>query len=111
MAGASTGFGHALSCHVLENDEIVVATMRNPENDTLASKYPKQAKKGSLLVLKLDVTSTEEVAMVFARAREQYGRIDIVFNNAGCTQAIGEVEQVPQDIGKALFDVCDHHEC
>lgn len=105
VVGASSGFGYALACHALENDEVVVATMRNPGSDTLISKYPNHAKKGRLVVLKLDVTNSKEVTAAFATIKERYGRIDVVFNNAGCTQAIGEVEQVPEELGRTLFDV------
>ncbi|KAF9448715.1 NAD(P)-binding protein [Macrolepiota fuliginosa MF-IS2] len=104
ITGASTGFGHALACHVLENGETVVATMRNPGNDTLALKYPTHTKEGKLVISKLDVTDAEEIITVFASVKEQFGRIDVVFNNAGCTQAVGEVEQVPEALGRNLFD-------
>ncbi|KAF5360565.1 hypothetical protein D9756_005061 [Leucocoprinus leucothites] len=104
ITGASTGFGHAVACSALDHGEIVVATMRDPSNDTLASKYQDCHKKGKLLVLKLDVTDSEEVVLAFATAREAFGRIDVVFNNAGRTQAVGEVEQIPEELGRAIFD-------
>ncbi|KXN82786.1 hypothetical protein AN958_02151 [Leucoagaricus sp. SymC.cos] len=104
VVGASTGFGHAVACHALDNGEIVVATMRDPRGDTLALKYPDYAKKGKLIVLKMDVTDPLEVASAFAITKKKLGRIDVVFNNAGRTQSIGEVEQVPEEMGRSLFD-------
>ena len=35
------------------------------------------------LALQVDVTSEEDVAGAFARVREEFGRIDVLFNNAG----------------------------
>jgi NAD(P)-dependent dehydrogenase (short-subunit alcohol dehydrogenase family) len=35
------------------------------------------------LALQVDVTSEEQVQAAFARVRESYGRIDVLFNNAG----------------------------
>jgi NAD(P)-dependent dehydrogenase (short-subunit alcohol dehydrogenase family) len=105
--GASTGFGHAVACNALDHGEIVVATMRDPSVDSLASKYPGYTKKGKLLILKLDVTNLAELGTVFETVRERLGRVDVVFNNAGCMQTIGEVEQVPENLGRSLFDVCD----
>jgi NAD(P)-dependent dehydrogenase (short-subunit alcohol dehydrogenase family) len=35
------------------------------------------------IALQVDVTSEEQVKDAFARVREQYGRIDVLFNNAG----------------------------
>ncbi|KAJ3565769.1 hypothetical protein NP233_g7435 [Leucocoprinus birnbaumii] len=105
--GASTGFGNAVACSALEHGDIVVATMRDPGNDTLASQYQECSRKGKLLVLKVDVTDPEEVASAFSVAQDTFGRIDIVFNNAGRTQAIGEVEQIHEEVGRSLFDELD----
>lgn len=35
------------------------------------------------LTLQVDVTDADQVAGMYARAREEYGRIDVLFNNAG----------------------------
>ncbi len=79
--------------------------MRNPAKDTLASKYPDCDKNGSLTIVKLDVTDSDEVVAAFKLVKEKYGRVDVVFNNAGRTQAIGEVEQVTEELGRGVFDV------
>jgi NAD(P)-dependent dehydrogenase (short-subunit alcohol dehydrogenase family) len=45
------------------------------------------------LALRVDVTSEEQVKGAFARVHEQYGRIDVLFNNAGIS---------PNDDGSVL---------
>ncbi len=86
---------------VLKNGEIVVATLRKPETiDDLKVQYSPDR----LLILKLDVTKPDEIAASFAIAKQAFGRIDVVFNNAGYT-VLGEVESVPDDVARAMFDV------
>jgi NAD(P)-dependent dehydrogenase (short-subunit alcohol dehydrogenase family) len=52
-----------------------------------------QAETPGQLSLQADVTDEEQVRGVFARVREQYGRIDVLFNNAGIS---------PNDDGSVL---------
>ncbi|EMD35189.1 hypothetical protein CERSUDRAFT_116657 [Gelatoporia subvermispora B] len=80
ITGASTGLGRAMTELVLKNGDIAVATLRKPE--ALAGLSAQYA-SDRLLVLKLDVTSRDEIAAAFARTKETFGRADIVFNNAG----------------------------
>jgi NAD(P)-dependent dehydrogenase (short-subunit alcohol dehydrogenase family) len=69
------------------------------------------------LALQVDVTDEEQVRAMFARVREQYGRIDILFNNAGISPADdGSVlettleawERVQQVNLRSVFLCCKH---
>ena len=85
----------------LEQGDSVVATSRTAEHLTsLKSKAPSER----LLTLKLDVTVQEDVTKGFAAAREKFGRIDIVLNNAGCAVA-GELEGVPVEAARRNFEI------
>jgi NADP-dependent 3-hydroxy acid dehydrogenase YdfG len=77
--------------------------MRSPDASAgqLILKYPDN---NNLLVLKLDVTNTSAICDAFKAAKDKYGRIDIVFNNAG-SAILGEFEGTPEDKARALFDV------
>ena len=100
VTGASTGLGRALTELVLEKDEIVVATLRNPPMlDDLVQKYPPTR----ILVLKLDVTQEEQIVDAFLRAKTAFGRIDVVVNNAGVGQ-LGEVETTDEGKTRALME-------
>ncbi len=85
----------------LAHGDRVVATLRKPEDlDDFKAKYtPEQ-----LLVLRLDVSKLDEIKPAFAKAKEVFGRIDVVFNNAGYV-VLGEAEAIPDEPARALFDV------
>jgi NAD(P)-dependent dehydrogenase (short-subunit alcohol dehydrogenase family) len=56
-------------------------------------------------VLKVDVTSQADIDHAFARTKEVFGKLDVVFNNAGAVSVLGEAEMIPIDDARALFDV------
>lgn len=86
---------------VLSNGEIAVATLRKPSVlDDLATKYPRT----QLLVLPLDVTNEIQVKSIFVQAKNAFGHIDIVYNNAG-QMIVQELEGTPMDRARALMDV------
>ena len=55
-------------------------------------------------MLRLDVSKPGEIKQAFAQAKAAFGRIDVVFNNAGFAVA-GEAEGVPVEAARAMFDV------
>ena len=100
VTGTSTGLGRALVELILEKGEKVVATARATSTlDSLVSQYP----ASQLLVLPLDVTKQGDVISTFARAKEAFGRIDIVVNNAGFG-IVGETETIDEVAARSVFD-------
>lgn len=86
---------------VLQNGDIAIATLRNPSVlASLSEQYPKD----KLLVLKLDVTNREDITAAFAKVGDVFGRIDVVFNNAGYA-LVGEVEATSDELAHAQFAV------
>lgn len=86
--------------HALQQGDIVVATLRKPEAiSDLLSKYSSQ-----LLVLSLDVRDPEQIHTAFENALDRFGRVDIVFNNAGSC-IISEAEGMSDETGRELFEV------
>lgn len=72
ITGCSTGFGHQIARHFLDEGWTVFATMRNPAASTLPI-------SDRLHVLPLDVTDTASIAA----AVDQAGDVDVLVNNAG----------------------------
>ncbi|KAF8996904.1 hypothetical protein BDQ17DRAFT_1284212 [Cyathus striatus] len=101
VTGSSSGFGLSVVKYVLSKGDKVVATLRKPESlSELASKYgPSQ-----LLLLKLDVSKPDEIFTAFSAAQEKFGRIDVVYNNAGYA-ILSEVESAPEKVARDMFEV------
>jgi NAD(P)-dependent dehydrogenase (short-subunit alcohol dehydrogenase family) len=79
----------------------VVATLRNPGVlEYLKSTYP----PSHFIALQLDVTKPEEVKAAFYTVQERFGRLDVVFNNAGAG-VLGEVESTPDEQARRIFDI------
>jgi NAD(P)-dependent dehydrogenase (short-subunit alcohol dehydrogenase family) len=79
ITGASKGLGRALTEAVLDNGERVLATARDADAITdLPQRYPGQA-----IASALDVTDPEQASEAAARVLNEFGRIDVLVNNAG----------------------------
>ena len=101
VTGASSGLGRAVVEHILAKGDRVVATLRKPSAlSDLVGKHSED----QLLVLKLDVVSPPDITSAFAAALAKFGRIDVVYNNAGLS-SIGEVEGTPDSDARRLFEV------
>ncbi len=99
ITGTSTGFGRALAEAVLAKGDRVVATARQPEVlQDLVEKYP-----GAARAVKLDVTNTEDAISAVREAVEQFGRIDVLVNNAGYVLG-GAIEQASDAQIRQQFD-------
>ena len=78
-----------------------MATLRTPAMlDDLKDKYsPDQ-----LHITSLDVAKSEDIPRVFQEAKGVFGRVDVVFSNAGIS-LVGEIEGTPADAARNLFDI------
>ncbi|MDT0440459.1 MULTISPECIES: SDR family NAD(P)-dependent oxidoreductase [Streptomyces] len=79
VTGSSRGFGRALVRAALEAGDSVAATARRPEQlADLAAEFGDR-----IAPIALDVTDPEAARTALAHARERFGRIDVLVNNAG----------------------------
>jgi NADP-dependent 3-hydroxy acid dehydrogenase YdfG len=82
ITGASSGIGEA-SARLLaqQGAKVVLGARRTERLEALAAEIRKAG--GQAEVKALDVTNREDVAAFAAFAVEKFGRIDVMFNNAG----------------------------
>ena len=101
VTGASSGLGLEMTRNALANGERVVATLRRPD---VLKEFAAQYSSRQLLVVQLDVTKPQEIKDAFVSAKETFGRVDVVFNNAGYIVA-GEAEAIPDEPARDMFEV------
>lgn len=93
ITGSSRGFGAELVRAVLAHGDRVVATARNPEHvRTLIAGHEDRAR-----AFALDVTDAEAAAAAVEFAVAEFGRIDVVVNNAGYANSSAIEETEPAD--------------
>jgi NAD(P)-dependent dehydrogenase (short-subunit alcohol dehydrogenase family) len=78
VTGANKGLGAAIAKEALDSGHRVVAAARKPEEVRAAL-----GDSPNGLVVKLDITSDEEVHAAVNAALDRFGRIDTLVNNAG----------------------------
>ena len=99
ITGTSSGFGRILAEEVLAKGDRVVATARKPEVlQDLIEKYPDTAR-----AVKLDVTNMEDAKNSVREAVKEFGRIDVLVNNAGYA-LVGAIEEASDEQIKQQFN-------
>ncbi len=79
ITGSSRGFGKIWTEAALKRGDKVAATARNINSiAALKETYGDQ-----VLVLEMDVTNRSQVQNAIHQAKQYFGRLDIVLNNAG----------------------------
>ena len=99
ITGASRGFGQLWAKAFLQQGYQVAATARNLTSlDELKAEFGTQ-----LLPLQLDVTDRQAAIRSVEQAHQQFGRIDVLINNAGYG-LFGSVEETSEQQARALME-------
>jgi NAD(P)-dependent dehydrogenase (short-subunit alcohol dehydrogenase family) len=81
ITGASSGIGRASAVALAEHGwSVVLAGRRKDALEETAGMFPAGAQS---LVVQTDVTQPEQIRALFAATKERFGRLDLLFNNAG----------------------------
>jgi NAD(P)-dependent dehydrogenase (short-subunit alcohol dehydrogenase family) len=104
VTGGGSGIGRAVAQALAgAGYDVVIAGRRLSELEQTAA----QAKgaSGRLLTVPTDVADAEQVAALFARTREAFGRVDLLFNNAGIFAPALPVEELPVETWRKVVDI------
>ena len=104
VTGAGSGIGRAVALALLkENYVVVLAGRRAARLEQTAGEAGDVGDR--LLMVEADVAVPASVDALFARTREKFGRLDLLFNNAGLFAPGIPLEDLTVDQWKAVVDV------
>ena len=92
VTGAASGLGRAMALGLVGSGIDVVAVDRNA-TALAALAADVTGTRGSVLTLPADLAEPEAFERIVAAARERFGRIDVLVNNAGIGQASVRADQ------------------
>ncbi|MFB7656221.1 MULTISPECIES: oxidoreductase [unclassified Streptomyces] len=100
VTGAARGLGAEITREALNREHRVIATARDAS--AVLRAFPE--KPDGLLAVSADVTEPGQLAAAVESGLTEFGRIDVVVNNAG-HGLVGAIEETSDNAARALFDV------
>jgi NAD(P)-dependent dehydrogenase (short-subunit alcohol dehydrogenase family) len=104
ITGAGTGIGNRTALALIEEGYSVVLAGRRPEplEQTLAEAG---ARSSQAMVVPTDVSDPDSVRSLFAATKERFGRLDVLFNNAGISAPPIPLEELTTEQWQSVVDV------
>ena len=101
VTGAGTGVGKAVALALMaEGYAVVLAGRRRDKLEETAS----EGAPAKSLVVPTDVSNPEEIKALFAKTKETFGRLDVLFNNAGIGAPPVPLEDLPYETWKKVVE-------
>ena len=97
ITGAGSGIGRATALALFADGFSVVLAGRRREMLEQTAEFAK-ARPPQMLVVPTDVTNPASIASLFDTVKTTYGRIDLLFNNAGTSTRNIPIEEVTQPV-------------
>ncbi len=86
VTGASRGIGRAIALALAKKGYVVAVNYAGSQAAAESVKEEIEAAGGRAIVIQGDVSRSEDVDKVFAEIKKEFGRLDVLVNNAGITR-------------------------
>jgi len=100
VTGAGSGIGRAVAVALAQSGYRVVLAGRRLE----AVQQTVQQAGTNALAVQADVSQPDSVQALFAGVQQQFGRLDLLFNNAGAAAPAMPIEEMPLETWRRLVD-------
>ena len=104
VTGAGTGIGKHVALALLREGYAVVLAGRRKE-PLEATALEGKSSGARTLVVPTDVSAPASVSALFARTKEVFGRLDLLFNNAGTGAPAVPLEDLTYEQWKSVVDI------
>lgn len=101
ITGAASGFGRAAAHRFAgEGARVVLGDIQENEGAAVARELGDNA-----VFLRCNVTSEEDVAALVDAAVSHFGKLDVMYNNAGVVGAVGPISETPLEEWQRTLDI------
>jgi NAD(P)-dependent dehydrogenase (short-subunit alcohol dehydrogenase family) len=105
VTGAGTGIGKAVSLALAKDGYAVALAGRRADKLAETAKEAGSANASAkTLAVPTDVSDPESIKALFARVKAEFGRLDLLFNNAGIGAPAMPMEELPLETWKKVVD-------
>jgi NAD(P)-dependent dehydrogenase (short-subunit alcohol dehydrogenase family) len=102
VTGAGSGIGKAVALTLLKDGYRV--SLAGRRKDRLEQAVGESGAGSRALAVPTDVTKPEAVRALFTKTRETFGRLDLLFNNAGTVMPATSIEKIDYESWKRVLD-------
>lgn len=103
ITGASSGIGlEVAKAYVKEGAKITICSPDQNGIDKAKAEILEQISEAEVLAIKADITNTEEIKNLIEQTIKNFGKLDILINNAGIAPAKSVEETTDSDFEKVI---------
>ena len=105
VTGAGSGIGKAVALMLAKEGVDVYLAGRRKEKLLITKQQSiKENNKGGCLAIECDVSQESEVSKLFLLVQKKYGRLDLLFNNAGIGIQANTIDEIKFNDWKKVID-------
>lgn len=103
ITGASSGMGKAIAIELAKNGaKVVLGARRTEELQQLVEEIKSEG--GDATIAQIDVKNKADLVWLVNTAVEQYGKLDVIVNNAGVSQ-LSRIDELDIDGWEEMIDI------